>query len=55
MKIEDNGCGFDLNRTANQKGIGLESIRTRTKAIGAKLEITSQLNRGTKIQIITEI
>tara|TARA_R110002096_G_scaffold221429_2_gene410244 strand:+ start:18442 stop:19482 length:1041 start_codon:yes stop_codon:yes gene_type:complete len=55
MQIEDNGVGFDLNLHENQKGIGLESIRTRTKAIGAKLDISSALNYGTRIKITTDI
>lgn len=55
MQIEDNGIGFDLNAAENQKGIGIESIRTRTKAIGAKLELKSSPDVGTSIKITSEV
>lgn len=55
MQIDDNGIGFDLDAVENQKGIGLDSIRTRAKSIGAKLEINSKENKGTSIRVVTDI
>lgn len=55
MQIDDNGVGFDLDAVENQKGIGLDSIRTRAKSIGAKLEINSKENKGTSIRVVTDI
>jgi signal transduction histidine kinase len=55
MQIEDNGEGFDVNAEKNQKGIGLDSIRTRAKSIGAKLELNSEIGKGTWIRVVTEI
>lgn len=55
FQIDDNGVGFDLSAVENQKGIGLESIRTRAKAIGAKLEINTGIGKGTSIRVVTEL
>lgn len=55
MQIDDNGVGFDPDSVENQKGIGLESIRTRAKSIGAKLEISSEEGKGTSIRVVTDI
>jgi signal transduction histidine kinase len=55
MQIEDNGCGFDISAEEHQKGIGLDSIRTRAKAISAKLEIFSEIDEGTSIRVVTEV
>lgn len=55
MQIDDNGVGFDPDSVENQKGIGLESIRTRAKSIGAKLEINTEEGKGTSIRVVTDI
>ena len=53
MKMEDNGIGFDvLGKKSSQissKGVGLKSIFNRAKLIGADIDISSQLNKGTWI------
>lgn len=48
---EDNGIGFDLEDTSKEKGIGLLNIKSRAELIGAKLRLTSEENKGTKLYI----
>jgi len=48
---EDNGIGFDINDTSKQLGIGLINIRSRGKLIGAKIDLNSEENVGTKLYI----
>ena len=48
---EDNGIGFDINDLSKQTGIGLNNIKSRGKLIGAKIELTSIENKGTKLFI----
>ncbi len=51
LAIRDDGCGFALDRIApNRMGLGI--IRERAQAIGAELEIKSQINQGTSITVI---
>jgi hypothetical protein len=48
---EDNGIGFDVNDETIQIGIGLVNIKSRAKLIGAKLDLQSSNNKGTKLYI----
>ena len=48
---EDNGIGFNINDTSKQHGIGLLNIRSRGKLIGAKIDLISKENFGTKLYI----
>jgi signal transduction histidine kinase len=47
--VHDDGRGFDPGAPAN--GTGLESLRRRARAIGARLELDSASGRGTRIAI----
>src|SRR5690606_30547094 len=49
--IKDNGKGFDVSDIDNAEGIGWKNIFARTKMIGGKVDIQSQINKGTKIEI----
>jgi PAS domain S-box-containing protein len=53
--IEDNGCGFDIEKTISLKhsrrGLGLASMRERTELSGAAFIIRSVIGAGTKINI----
>ena len=49
LTIQDNGIGFNVNKT--KKGIGIKNIHERVEAIGGKIEITSIINKGTIIKI----
>jgi signal transduction histidine kinase len=47
--IEDNGCGFDPQSVSN--GFGLTGITERVELLGGELEIQSDSDRGTTIQV----
>ena len=47
--VEDNGVGFDTNKTTD--GIGLQLIKKRVFLINGKIEINSDLGKGTTIII----
>ena len=49
LEINDNGIGFDVNQP--RKGLGLNSMRERVETSDGKLEITSQVDGGTRIEI----
>jgi PAS domain S-box-containing protein len=53
--IKDNGKGFDLEdviqREIDQRGMGLFIMEERAKAIGGSLQIYSESNRGTELQV----
>nr|MCU0336381.1 ATP-binding protein [Sediminibacterium sp.] len=52
LTIEDNGLGFDvesLNKSG--KGIGLLAVKNRAVAIGASMDISSEIGKGTLISI----
>lgn len=51
IKAEDNGIGFDINDISKQHGIGLINIKSRGKLIGAKIDLNSEENVGTKLYI----
>ncbi len=49
LLIEDNGIGFDAEKTS--KGIGLRNITSRAKSMGGTIFIDTMLQRGTIIEI----
>ena len=49
LLIEDNGCGFDPQSVSN--GFGLTGIAERVELLGGELEIHSDPDRGTTIQV----
>ncbi|UMB59533.1 histidine kinase [Lutibacter sp. A80] len=51
ITAEDNGVGFNITDTSKQHGIGLLNIRSRGKLIGAKIDLNSKENLGTKLYI----
>ncbi len=65
LKIEDNGLGIDLNKNGaklfgmyktfhgnnDAKGIGLFITNNQVKAIGGKIEVESELHKGTTFKI----
>jgi signal transduction histidine kinase len=48
--FSDDGIGFDLKEKAEH--YGLKNIKSRLEEIGAKIEIISNLNQGTKYDIL---
>jgi two-component system sensor histidine kinase UhpB len=55
ITIQDDGCGFEpkkvLHNNRPPTGWGLLGIQERTLLLGGQCEITSELGRGTRIQI----
>ena len=49
IKLEDNGCGFDINSTNIQKGYGLKNMEQRSKQINAELTVQSEKGKGTVV------
>ncbi|MGF1670570.1 MAG: sensor histidine kinase, partial [Balneolaceae bacterium] len=54
LTIEDDGCGFDPKKVS-KKGLGLNSMQTRTAAISGKMEIDSKSGRGTLVSVIIPV
>jgi len=55
LKIQDNGVGFNLEKTISlkpsQRGFGLASMRERAELSGAAFEIKSAVGEGTMILV----
>jgi len=51
ITAKDNGIGFDIDDSSMQTGIGLLNIKSRGALIGAKIELKSTANVGTKLYI----
>ena len=54
LVVRDDGKGFDaspLSTTAHAFGLGLRSMRNRSKLIGADLQLSSILGKGTTVTI----
>lgn len=50
LSISDNGVGFVKRRMTT--GIGMETMRERAEAVGARLKITSRRSRGTTVNVV---
>jgi signal transduction histidine kinase/ligand-binding sensor domain-containing protein len=51
ITVEDNGIGFDINKVALKKGIGLKNVADRLKIIKGKMDLKSEASQGTSIFI----
>ncbi len=51
LKVCDNGLGFDGDRVQAHQ-LGLEIMRERAQAIGAKLNIASRPGHGTRVEVV---
>jgi PAS domain S-box-containing protein len=49
VSVIDHGKGFELNKHAPHKGIGLHSMEERLRYLGGQLQIRSVLMKGTRI------
>lgn len=49
LMIDDDGCGFDWIGEDARGAFGLTSMRERAEMIGARLEITSEVGKGTSV------
>jgi len=55
FSIKDNGTGFDMeaagNRSYEERGMGLATMNERAYMLNGKLDIHSQLGKGTRVMI----
>jgi signal transduction histidine kinase len=49
LAVEDNGCGFDPD--ALTAGMGIQNIRTRVASFGGTIDIQSNAEEGTAINV----
>lgn len=54
ITAEDNGKGFDVDANNLKSGMGLANIKNRVQYLGGILEISSEINEGTTINIELE-
>ncbi|MEZ4866178.1 MAG: PAS domain S-box protein [Caldilineaceae bacterium] len=51
ITLEDDGCGFDVNRPQAENSFGLRIMQERAAQIGGSLLIQSQFNVGTQLTL----
>lgn len=51
LVVQDNGKGFDLAFVKQAKGMGLNSVKTRVDALNGRIDIYSELNKGSEFTI----
>lgn len=51
LEIIDNGIGFDINTSGRKDSYGMIGMRERVILIDGKLDITSELGKGTSIKV----
>jgi signal transduction histidine kinase len=49
--VQDDGRGIDYAAATTSPGIGLAAIRERAELIGAKIEISSKVDQGTRLTL----
>ena len=56
LNIRDNGLGFEVEKTSEKKGLGLNGIAERAKILGGTFSIESEIGKGTivLVEIIKE-
>jgi two-component system nitrate/nitrite sensor histidine kinase NarX len=52
VTIEDNGKGFDTSQPAPGGHFGLQIMQARAKHIGGRVELQSEIGRGTRVTLI---
>jgi two-component system NarL family sensor kinase len=51
LTIEDNGKGFDAANPGINKGMGLSNLRSRINFLNGKVELDSQVGKGTLVSV----
>jgi PAS domain S-box-containing protein len=55
LTVSDQGIGMDLNRAGSAPGLGLVSIRERTRLVNGSIGIESQPNKGTTLIVTVPV
>lgn len=53
--LEDNGRGFDVEQSVKEGHFGIKGMYERAEILGSKLKISSEIGKGTSIEIFKEI
>ncbi|MHC4557122.1 MAG: PAS domain S-box protein [Planctomycetota bacterium] len=53
--VRDLGAGFDMARSANERGVGLASMQERVRLIRGDFSIESEPGKGTTIKVIAPL
>ena len=51
LTIEDNGVGFNVNKAMEKGGMGMKNLDSRVKYLNGKLDIYSEIGKGSSITI----
>ena len=51
LQIQDDGQGFDKEKEANKRTLGILGMKERTEMMGGKYEISSELGQGTTVVV----
>ncbi len=51
LLIEDDGCGFNIERSGERSGFGLTSMSDRAEGIGGRLAVDSAPGKGTTVRV----
>jgi PAS domain S-box-containing protein len=51
LSVSDNGCGFDMKSKLMKKGLGFISMTERIRLLGGTINVYSQPQRGTRIEV----
>lgn len=51
ITVEDNGEGFDKNKLLNAEGIGWKNIQNRVQLVKGKIDLNSEIGKGTSVLI----
>ena len=55
MRVSDDGRGFDTACTPPAGHFGLAGMRERAAEIGARLEVASRVNGGTRVEVTLDL
>ncbi|SFD39953.1 sensor histidine kinase [Flavobacterium phragmitis] len=55
ITVEDNGIGFNIQHAEKREGMGLRNIKNRVAFLNGKLEIDSEIGKGTSTYIELKI
>jgi signal transduction histidine kinase len=51
LSVADDGVGFDVTNHGSKEGLGVRSMEERARLIGARFEIRSKPQKGTRIDV----
>ena len=51
ITVENNGEGIDKNKLLNAEGIGWKNIQNRVQLVKGKIDLNSEIGKGTSVLI----